>query len=157
MPENLGEFFTWIGSAGCFALVMSLVLERLPNWENLNSDLKTLLSAIVAILLGLLSAALVKWVPAGVQADLEPWFERIMAALIIWAGSQYFHWKFDVAPTTKTISVTATSGTGSAAVSLDKTYTWSHFPPANGTAAATPPAAPPPTLLPPELADKAPG
>lgn len=93
MPTSLGEFFTWLGTAGAFATIMALVLERIPGWnDKLSSEVKSLLSLVVAALLGMASYALVRWVPAGVVAELEPYYQVILTAVTIWLGSQYAHW-----------------------------------------------------------------
>lgn len=92
MPENLGEFFTWLGTAGAFATIMALVLERVPNWDNLSSEAKSIVSLVVAALLGMASYALVRWVPAGVVEGLEPYYQVILSAVAVWLGSQYAHW-----------------------------------------------------------------
>jgi hypothetical protein len=71
---------------------MALVLERVPGWETLSREVKSFISLVVAALLGVVSYALVRWVPAGVVAELEPYYQVILTAVTIWLGSQYAHW-----------------------------------------------------------------
>lgn len=91
IPQTLGEFFTWLGTATAFGVVMSLVLEKLPFWAGLNSGLKAVSTMLLAVGLGLLSHALVTYVPAGVVADAQPWYQAIVSGISIWLASQGFH------------------------------------------------------------------
>ena len=91
LPTSFGAFLTWLATAGAFSLFMSLILERVPNWAEWNSDLKSFISVAVAIGLALISHALVRWLPAGVVAELEPWYAVVFNAVTIWLGSQWAH------------------------------------------------------------------
>lgn len=91
MPENFGSFLTWLGSGAAFAIFTALFLEKLPFWATLNSDVKAAVSMLAAVGLGFLSKALVQWVPAGVVTDLEPWYQVVIGAIVIWEGSQAAH------------------------------------------------------------------
>lgn len=90
-PGSFAEFLTWLGTAGAFSLFMALILERVPNWAEWDSDLKSFISVAVAVGLALVSYMLVRWLPAGVVADLEPWYRVIFNAVVIWLGSQWAH------------------------------------------------------------------
>lgn len=94
IPQSFAQFLTWLGTNGAFSTVIAIVLERWPGWATMKSDTKSFITLAVAILLGLASYALVRWVPAGVVNELEPWYQVIVGAVTIYLGSQYAHSTF---------------------------------------------------------------
>lgn len=96
LPESLSAFLAWLPTMGAFMLVMTLGLERVPNWENWNSDLKSLIAAIVAVALGFLGKALTTWIPAGIVPSAAEVYTVLFNAMVIFAGSTYAHFKIHV-------------------------------------------------------------
>jgi hypothetical protein len=91
-PQTLGQFATWLATAGAFGFVMSLVVEWFPGWEKVGATPKFFITLGIAVGLGLLSFGLINWVPAGVKEGLEPYYQLLVSAITIWAASQGTHY-----------------------------------------------------------------
>jgi len=91
LPVSLSEFLAWLPTNAAFLLFIAVFLELIPGWANWNSNLKAALTLLLAIGLATLSAALVRWIPAGVPPTAEEVYSIIRNSLVLWLGSQYAH------------------------------------------------------------------
>lgn len=92
IPQTLGEFATWLATAGAFGFMMSLIVEWVPGWEKWGATPKFFITLALAVGLGLGSYGLINWVPAGIKEGLEPFYQLIVSAITIWAASQGTHY-----------------------------------------------------------------
>lgn len=92
VPQTVSEFFTWLASAGALGFVVSAIAEVFPKWEMIDPKVKRWIVLGISAVLGLLSAALVRYVPAGVVEGAQDWYKAIVTAIAIFAASQWSHW-----------------------------------------------------------------
>lgn len=80
IPTNLGDFYVYLG--GPFvAIAIAFLADRVGSFQKLSPDAKHLIIVLVNILLGLLSYALVQYVPSSVTAELQPIWAVIAIAI----------------------------------------------------------------------------
>ncbi len=91
VPSTLGEFFTFIGSAGAIGFVLSIVVENWGFFQTRNKQGKITILILIALLMGLSSYSLVRYVPAGVIEQAQPLYQVIVATLSILIASQVWH------------------------------------------------------------------
>lgn len=91
IPSTLGEFFTFIGSAGAIGFVLSFVVENWAFFQTRNRQGKITILVFIALLMGLGSYSLVRYVPAGVVQEAQPIYQVIVATLSILLASQVWH------------------------------------------------------------------
>lgn len=91
MPQDLGSFFTWLGSDVAIGAVISLIFVNWSWFNARSSGQKIALLTFVALFMGLASQALITYVPAGVVADLQPYYKAIVSAMVVLFGSQAWH------------------------------------------------------------------
>jgi hypothetical protein len=111
VPSTLGEFFTFIGSAGAIGFVLSFVAENWGFFQSRNKQGKVAILMFIALLMGLGSYSLVRFVPAGVVEQAQPIYQVIIATLSILLASQVWHKTVNqqvIDVTATTVSNTAT-------------------------------------------------
>ena len=91
MPDNLGAFLTFIGTAGFFGWFVTWTFGNWTWFEKASVNRKMLILIIAALSLGFLSRALITYVPAGVIAGLEPWYQTGVASIGVLLSSQIWH------------------------------------------------------------------
>lgn len=92
IPQTISEFFTWLASAGALGFVVSALAEVFPKWETLDPKVKRWIVLGISAVLGMLSTALIKYVPAGVVEGAQDWYKAIVTAAAVFAASQWSHW-----------------------------------------------------------------
>lgn len=91
LPSSLGEFFTFIGSAAAIGFVLSFLAENWGFFQTRNKQGKIAILVIVAVLMGLISYSLVRYVPAGVVDQAQPIYQVIISSLAILLATQVWH------------------------------------------------------------------
>ena len=91
VPSNLGEFFTFIGSASAIGFVLSLIAEQSRWFQSRNKQGKMATLLFIAMVMSLLSYSLVRFVPAGVVEQAQPYYQTIYSAVVIVLASQVWH------------------------------------------------------------------
>lgn len=116
IPQSLSEFFTWLGTNAALGVVVAILAEVFPKWEGLDAKVKRWIVLAISVGLGLLSAALLRYVPAGVADGLQDWYKAIVTAIAIFAASQWSHWAIvkrePPAPDVPTVTATTFTQTG---------------------------------------------
>lgn len=86
---SLTDILLWIlagpGTAWLVGVVLTQILENLPFWHNLPSQLKFGISMGLAALFPILAQVLLAW-PG--LATIEPWVNTAINAIVIWLASQ---------------------------------------------------------------------
>jgi hypothetical protein len=95
---NIYDFLVWLATAGGAAATLSFILERIPQFQNLTSDLKSWINLSGTIILALAAYAVLTYVPKETLTLLAPWFQIVAACVTAWLASQVAH-KID--PATK--------------------------------------------------------
>jgi len=93
IPTNLNDFFIWIGSPLVVGAVLSLIAERV--WPLLPAEfpggVKHALVIVASIGLPLLSKLLQDSVPPETIEALNPWWQAIVAGLMVYLTTQAAH------------------------------------------------------------------
>lgn len=82
---------TYLATAGGAGAAASLVLEWIPQFQNLTSDGKRLVSLGVTILLGIAAMLALNYFPAAWWQVIKPYGELTVAVVLSYGGSQVFH------------------------------------------------------------------
>lgn len=85
------QFFTWLATAGGAAAVLSFILERIPKFQELTSDVKAWVNLGGTIVIALTGYAVITYVPQSVLDQMAPWFQIIAACVTGWLASQVAH------------------------------------------------------------------
>ena len=97
VPPTFAAFLTWIGTIEFFNIAGAPLLERLFVALKVdNSNIKALVSVLTAVGLALASAALVKWLPGGLVAGVDQWYQVIIGAVVGWLTMQGAHYQIDL-------------------------------------------------------------
>lgn len=98
LPTNLSDLFAYLALPTVAAWFISSLIERIPGWTSIPPEVskispfaKKLITALVYVGLGLVSYALVHYVPANVVEALQPLYAVIAAALAAWGSASVFH------------------------------------------------------------------
>ncbi len=123
-PDTLGEFLTWLSTAGGFTAFMTLGLEHLwPNWDEYPKERKQFIALTVAILLGVVSAAFTTWFPNGIWPNAESLYRVVFNAVTIVVGSQFLHMVIKPKPD-NVITVTSSTTTSGSSGSVSMPSVW---------------------------------
>lgn len=90
-PLTLVDLFKFLSTPVFIGFLVSFLLERVPWFQNLTSDAKAFVSLIVAVLLPIISYALLNYVPASFVEALQPWYAAGATGAIGFIGSQVWH------------------------------------------------------------------
>ncbi len=156
-PTVLGLLIAVVGPAG-FGSVISWGQANWAWFANLESGKKTLLISIIGVVFTIVYYLATQVVSPEWFAKADKYYVTFIPYLSYILGEWVFHSQVTVRKeaAAKTVTVTATSSTGSAATGFDKTYIYTPIPPApGGTNSTLEKTAPPPTLLSPEQAKEA--
>ena len=88
---DMVQFLTWLASAGGAAATLSFILERIPQFQDLDSNYKSWVNLGGTIVLALSAFAVLTYVPAATLALLAPWFKVVAACVVAWLASQVAH------------------------------------------------------------------
>jgi chromate transport protein ChrA len=86
---NLGMVLLWIAGIGApsiVAYVLSWVVENWKVWSTLPKEVKFLTPMIVSVLLSIGAAQLLNY--PDVIAQIQPWFQVVMASVLAYLASQ---------------------------------------------------------------------
>lgn len=92
LPATLGEFFTWFGSTLVIGSVISWVLQNWAWFKEQRSEVKVILLIVIAVGMGVLSQFAIKYVPAGVVEELQPYYQVVLTGVVIVLNALGFHW-----------------------------------------------------------------
>lgn len=89
-PEyTVSAILLWIatgpGASYLVGLLVAQVLENIPLWHNLPSQLKFLITLLIAGGLPVLAQMLMNWEGLSV---VEPWLNTAISAIVLWIASQ---------------------------------------------------------------------
>jgi len=91
IPLTIVELFKFIGTPVFIGFLVSFLLERVPAFQLLSSDVKALVSLVLAVLLPIFSYALLNYVPEPLINALQPWYAAAITGVIGFIGSQVWH------------------------------------------------------------------
>jgi hypothetical protein len=91
MPGDFGSFLTFIGSSAAIGAVISFIADNWAWFKARESGQKVVILLAVSILMGIASHLLVKYVPVGVIAEVEPYYQIIIASIVTLTGSVVYH------------------------------------------------------------------
>lgn len=91
IPLTIVELFKFIGTPVFIGVLVSFLLERVPWFQNLSSDVKALVALLLSVLLPILSYVLLNYVPASFVEALQPWYAAAVTGVIGFIGSQVWH------------------------------------------------------------------
>jgi hypothetical protein len=104
LPPDLTSFLAFIATPTVLGPILSELLEYLPAFQKLVPATKTLVLYVLMVLIGLLSYALVRWVPASALENAQPIYSIMIGAAIFFASSQLFHNKVHGTATEKILT-----------------------------------------------------
>jgi len=91
VPTTFGEFLTFIGSATAIGFVLSWIVGNWAFFNRATPQGKTAILLLVSILMSLGSLGLVRFVPAGIIEQAQPYYQTILGAITIVLASQAYH------------------------------------------------------------------
>lgn len=110
LPPDITTFLTYIATPTVLGPILSELLEYLPWYQNLpTSFMRLTVLFIIMVAVGILSYALVNWVPQGIFDQLKPIYSIIVASAAFFISSQLYHNKTtgDTGKTTTAIDIKA--------------------------------------------------
>lgn len=97
-PSNLVDLFKFIGTPLFIGFVVSFLLERVADFQRLNTDTKAIVALVISIVLPLFSYFLLNYVPQPLIDALQPWYAAAVTGVIGFIGSQVWHKIFNQQP-----------------------------------------------------------
>ena len=93
MPEfgSLNELIKWLVYSGGAVLLVSWILEKIPAFQVLASQMKYYIAMGCSVFISLLFYALLTYVPVDVWALLDPWFVIISGTIAAFSLQQVYH------------------------------------------------------------------
>jgi len=88
---TLVEFLTQIATGGFAGVIIAFLLEKIPAFQNLESEIKRWVVLALFLVLPAGSVALLQFVPADVWLVLEPYWRALAIGFLGWASSQIAH------------------------------------------------------------------
>lgn len=95
IPMSIIDLFKFIGTPVAIGFVVSFLLERVPWFQQLSSDVKAILALIISVLLPIISYALLNYTPQSLIDALQPWYAVAVTGVIGFIGSQVWHRLFN--------------------------------------------------------------
>lgn len=89
--ESLYAFFSWLLYSGGAALFVSWLLDKIPAFQALKSEVKKIVALVSTLTVGLGAYAFITYVPPDVILVLDPWFKIIVGLVLTWSGQQVYH------------------------------------------------------------------
>lgn len=102
IPLTIVDLFKFFGTPLFIGFVVSFLLERVVWFQQLGSDVKAIFALIIAVLLPILSYALLNYVPQSLIDALQPWYSVAVTGVIGFIGSQVWHRIFNTPSVTLT-------------------------------------------------------
>jgi len=85
---SINEFLSWVVYSGGGAILVSKLLELIPAFQTLASQLKWWINLVgVLVVVGGFYAVLT-YVPVDLLATIDPWFKLLSAIVISYTGGQ---------------------------------------------------------------------
>jgi hypothetical protein len=88
---GIEEFLSWLLASGGSVMVVSWIVERIPKFQELASDVKEYLFFGLAALISCGAYAVTTYVSATVLAALAPWFMIVSGVFITVIVGKMFH------------------------------------------------------------------
>lgn len=93
--QTLQQTLALLAQGAGTGAVLAFLLEKVPAFQNLSSNVKLYTTLAVSLALPLLATLALQYVPVEVWAQLEPYWQALALGFLTWAGSQAVH-KLDV-------------------------------------------------------------
>jgi hypothetical protein len=91
LPSTFTQFLAFLGTPIFASFVVSEVLEHIKAFQNADSQRKALIVLALSLALGLLSYALVRWIPPTVVEQWQPIYNVIVGTIAAFIGGQIYH------------------------------------------------------------------
>lgn len=88
---SLQEFLTWIATSGGAAVALAFITERIPAFQTLTPQGKSLVHLIGSVGFALAAYAVLTYVPPEVLAQVAPFFQIVYVAVGSWIAGQIAH------------------------------------------------------------------
>lgn len=85
------EFLTWLASSAGAGAALSFIAERIPAFQKLKPEHKSLIHLAGSLLIALSAYAILTYVPPDVLVSLTPVFQVIAAVVGTWIANQVAH------------------------------------------------------------------
>ena len=85
---SVNEFLSWVVYSGGGAILVSKILELIPAFQNLSSQVKWWINLIFVLVVVGGFYAVMMYVPATTLATIDPWFKLFSAIIISYTGGQ---------------------------------------------------------------------
>jgi len=94
-PLTLVDLFKFIGTPLFIGFIVSFLLERVPWFQAQDANTKAIFAFTIAVVLPLISYALLNYVPQTLIDTLQPWYAAAVTGVIGFIGSQVWHKYFN--------------------------------------------------------------
>lgn len=88
---TLIDFLRDVAAGAWGPAIVSFLLEHIPAFQNLASEAKKWTVMAIFVILPVGAQALLQYVPAGIWATLEPFWNAMAIGFASWMGSQLIH------------------------------------------------------------------
>ena len=96
-PLTLVDLFKFIGTPLFIGFIVSFLLERVQWFQAQDANTKAIFAFTIAVVLPLISYALLNYVPQPLIDQLQPWYAAAVTGVIGFIGSQVWHKYFNQA------------------------------------------------------------
>lgn len=90
-PTSLAQFFTFVGTAGAIGAVLSWIAGNWKFFQSRSAQGKMLILFVISLVMGFASHFAVKYIPAGIVTDAEPYYQIVINSIVILMASQVYH------------------------------------------------------------------
>jgi len=88
LPATFGEFLTWFGSSAVIGALISWVAAHWPWFKGQSGAVKVAVLLLISTIMGLVSFLAIKYVPAGVIEDVQPYYQIALNSVVIVLAAQ---------------------------------------------------------------------
>jgi len=88
---DLTQFLTWLATSAGASVAFSFISERIPAFQKLTAQQKSLLHLAGALLFALTAYAVQTYVPADALAQIAPVFQLVYGVVYTWIAGQVAH------------------------------------------------------------------
>jgi hypothetical protein len=97
LPQDFGQFLTWIGSNAAIGMVISWLMANWAWFQLRPSGQKAVILYALAVGMGLVSHLAVTYIPAGIVTELQPYYSILLTSAVIVGGQQLWYQKVEKA------------------------------------------------------------
>lgn len=88
---GINEFLTWLATGAGATAALSFIVERIPAWHGLASEVKRWIGFGGSAVIALGSYAVLTYVPVAVLAQIAPFFGVVAGVFVIWMAGLFAH------------------------------------------------------------------